>query len=115
MATKTDQLTRAWNLLREGERPRGMHVANTCKSGFQDLDLPYERGGIDSLNMTPSAAYDRLVVAVEGVLLGIGFWVSRPDERYIWTRINADHEDWRHTDRLTAACDALEAERGSDD
>lgn len=99
-------LQRAWGLLREGERPEGMR--------------PIRKGGSfkwrDGLwHMTRRAARDRLIVAVEDVLLRAGWTHRQPPSGHVWYASLADMEDQagvRRTDRLAAACDALERERG---
>ena len=103
----TDQLQRAWALLTDDERPRGMEWwegedIEPCL--LQDQSL-----------CTDEVAYDRLCQAVEGVV----------KKKYLWFFgfNNGEHHVMRkdpvevvvvhvNPDRLTAACDALEAERG---
>lgn len=105
----TDQLTRAWRLLREGERPDGLSTETgngmriwwlRTKGGNQWLPAP--------------AAYAMLCQAVEGVLHRLGMAYIGGD----WIRIAGYVEidgsciGSDRGDRLTAACDALESVRG---
>lgn len=109
MTTTTDQLTRAWNLLREGERPEGL-----CLMPDGEWVSYGDRGFRD---VSDAAAYDRLVVAVEGALFESGWDIARyPGELWEWTKggYSGKCPIATDTDRLTAACDAVEAERGSD-
>lgn len=100
----TDQLTRAWGLLREGERPPGLNWSD--EYGFF-----HERG-----YSTPHhVAYDRLCKAVEDVVIKEGFGLSLVQQKHWWTRVVADggvrFDSFAHPDRLTAACDALASVR----
>lgn len=108
----TDILHRAWNVLEPGERPEGMEWHDV-------LDGWSDRG----VWMPDHTAYDRLVVAVEGVDIKLGMfcefceyeggvwqWREFSEEPYdAGTRLVASDQC-----RLTAAVLALESERGSD-
>lgn len=110
----TDILTEAWGLLTPEERPEGMYQVTDggLHCHFADPGL---------LKLSPPAARDRLIVACEDVLhkldaaathTGCGPWVhwfAAGQWRWRQCDRNIDIAD---TDRLTAACMALEAERG---
>lgn len=113
MTTKQDECVRAWNLLREGERPEGM-LWNAWDRCF--MDGHQDDPTCDHEERNSYEAYDRLCQAVEDVLLGMCMSHDM--------NVNTGHHRWFDMEdslmasnecRLTAACDALEAERKSDD
>ena len=99
-----NELTRAWNLLKPEERPGGMRVDEVLPSLFIDSG-PH---GDEPSHMSQPAARDRLIVAVEGVLLGMGWDHEMHHKEHLWWMGCEFH---RNPDRLAAACDALEAVR----
>lgn len=104
----TDQLQRAWNILKPDERPKGMELTATNDQGswFTGKDRHGWNTPLDN-----DAAYVFLCHAVEGVAMRMGWKHFEQGGNHWWDKIGGQHIN---PDRLTAACDALEVERGSD-
>lgn len=104
----TDIRTLAWNALTPEQRPEGMEFISEWASGpyFIALDWYSEWDRVSA-----AAAYDRLCVACERVLLEAGWVLAWNFKMYCWGKTDIDRPDCSHGDRLTAAVLALEAMR----
>lgn len=103
----TDLLLEAWNLLEPGERPEGMEL--------DELD-PTGCGWSIDIGKHLDAAHDRLIVAVESVLVEqYDLWLNMHSRgEWSWYDDCVDGHELvapPDPDRLTAAVAALKAER----
>lgn len=99
------ELLRAWNLLKEDERPEGM-LWSDRHNCFVDGDAEDSPDDWDERNSYE--AYDRLTLALERKLLRAGWGLVWNFRMYCWHQDKCE-DDYQHSDQLTAACLAAES------
>jgi hypothetical protein len=104
-----DILTRAWNALTPEQRPEGVVMATGNDGTSMFGDYQEERGHI---KMSDAAAYDRLCVACERVVLEAGCTQEKIGGDYVWGKFPDVYGG--HHCQLTAAVLAIEAIKGGD-